>query len=576
MQNNEIQIEQIERMCSMATRPTLNKIGDDPIFNKQIIAQAHEENYKDSLDYTEEVANELLAHVNSLGAHSDEAIVNTSDVNGAKVKDALNTLQSNIDTEAQARISGDETLDTRIDNIIAQSGTSDTEVVDARQSTYYNETFTVLDNRLENIESKKAEETMITNSFHADPVAYYGNVKTIDDFQDASTWVVGNGTQSVDTANVKIGKQSLKLIETDVVTTYLSSRKNGISLDLTKLNNGEVSTDNDYIVVALFVSDVTKIVEVIINFSQDTPFASTNRKRLGISPAELVNGWNFIKKKKSAIATTGTGAWTGIQSIEAAWVSTDNAQGAYVSFQLLQLVKADHLENYPNPFQRNGVRDFAINSGEWFVGEEFGKKIVREFIKNADADSLVSVTEFEDFTASARVSCQSNTRADLFAWIIDTTNYLLVVIRDDMFRLGKVEAGVFTPIEVSYPINIGDVLTCTMQKSGSSVFAKLENQNGETKTLNLTTTLSGKGKFALNQNGSTYLSTTLSASITEIAHAHHADIAEVSKGLTVKRQAGPFIPEELNYGEYGVDTANNRIYIKKSSTEVIYFTGTVV
>jgi hypothetical protein len=42
--------------------------------------------------------------------------------------------------------------DDRIDNIIAQSGTSDTEVVDARSSTTKSKTFTVLDGRLEETE----------------------------------------------------------------------------------------------------------------------------------------------------------------------------------------------------------------------------------------------------------------------------------------------------------------------------------------------------------------------------------------------------------------------------------------
>ena len=369
-------------------------------------------------------------------------------------------------------------------------------------------------------------------SFYFDIDADYGNVKTIDDFQDVSLWTVGAGTQSADASNVKIGRQSLKLLEPDAVAGSLYSNRNNMSLDLTKLNNGEVSGDDDYINLVFYVSDVSKVASMSIRLEQNATYTETNYKRYDMTPASLVTGWNFIKIKKSAFSTIGTGAWSGIQSMRIIWVSTVDALNAYVSFQLIQLVKKDPVSDYPNPFQKNGVRELAINSGEWFVGKEFGRTIVREFVKNPASNSLTSVTEFEAFTASARVSCQSNTRADLFTWANNTSNYLLVMIRDDMFRLGKVEAGVFTPVEVSYPINIGDVLTCTMQKNGSSVVAKLENQNGEIKTLKLTTTLSGKGKFALNQNGATYLSTIISASITEYQHAHHADIAEVAKGLT--------------------------------------------
>ena len=82
----------------MATKPTLNKIGDDPIFNKQIIAQAHEENYSDLLGYAEEIANEVLAHINSLSAHDDFAIENTSLVDALNVRDALTLLKSMIES----------------------------------------------------------------------------------------------------------------------------------------------------------------------------------------------------------------------------------------------------------------------------------------------------------------------------------------------------------------------------------------------------------------------------------------------------------------------------------------------
>ena len=41
-------------------------------------------------------------------------------------------LQNNINTEASQRIAGDNALDTRIDNLILESGNSSPEVVDAR------------------------------------------------------------------------------------------------------------------------------------------------------------------------------------------------------------------------------------------------------------------------------------------------------------------------------------------------------------------------------------------------------------------------------------------------------------
>lgn len=83
-----------------------------------------------------------LNHLNSISAHKDDSISNTSTVAGGKVKDALNSLNTK-----------DQQLNSRIDNIINQSGTSSTEVTDARNSAKYG-TFASLDARLEEIETR--------------------------------------------------------------------------------------------------------------------------------------------------------------------------------------------------------------------------------------------------------------------------------------------------------------------------------------------------------------------------------------------------------------------------------------
>lgn len=99
-------------------------------------------NFNDLQNQINTTNTDLINHKNSDTAHSASDIVNTSNVAGAKVKDALNTLKNE-----------DDTLHSRIDNIIAQSGTSDTEVVDARNSSQYG-TYSSLNARLEGIETR--------------------------------------------------------------------------------------------------------------------------------------------------------------------------------------------------------------------------------------------------------------------------------------------------------------------------------------------------------------------------------------------------------------------------------------
>lgn len=118
-----------------------------------------------------------------------------------------------------------------------------------------------------------------------------------------------------------------------------------------------------------------------------------------------MTGWNYLSVKKSWFYTVGTGSWENIQSYAVGYVA--DFTDLFVSFQLIQLVKADPLEDYPNPFQRNGVRDFAINSGEWFVGEEFGKIVWKGLTSPSptiDINSLQHNTAFKDFTIYGEVS----------------------------------------------------------------------------------------------------------------------------------------------------------------------------
>ena len=76
---------------------------------------------------------ELETHIASVTAHEAEKIV-------------FSPITNVTSTDVQGAVTQ---VNTRVNNIIASSGTSDTEVVDARNSTVKGETFTVLDGRLE-------------------------------------------------------------------------------------------------------------------------------------------------------------------------------------------------------------------------------------------------------------------------------------------------------------------------------------------------------------------------------------------------------------------------------------------
>ena len=373
----------------------------------------------------------------------------------------------------------------------------------------------------------------IRNSFSADLNAYYGNTKLGDDMQDETAWTVGAGTtQSADSTNVKIGNYSLKLLEPDNTGSAMISALNGITLDLTILNNGEASTDNDYIYLAYYVSDSSLVSSVQLIFDQDTPYTGTNIKVLTIVSG-ITTGWNYVKALKSDFTTSGGGAFDNIQSIRIRWISEDNAQNEYVSFQLIQLVKKDAVTTIPNPFQRFEVNDFEINSGEWFVGKEFNKIVIKELLGSVDTDALISTREYTDFKAilKFKISEVTSSQGGYLTMFEDVSNNIRLEVNGDNFRVVLIEGG-STVYDISIPmaVNSDSTVEFLLEKDGSNIRAVAYVDSDYSNPFEqLTTTILTSLKFALGVKiEEQYYE---SASITELAHAHHSYISEVAKDV---------------------------------------------
>jgi len=376
----------------------------------------------------------------------------------------------------------------------------------------------------------------IDNSYALDLVEAYGNVKTADDGQDETLWT-SSGTISNDVLNYKIGNKSTRITST-VASGTISTLKENTSLDLSKLNNHEISSDDDYINFVVYVSDVSVVDFFVLYFSQDPTWSITNNKLITINSVDLVTGWNYLKLKKSNFGTNGGGAWSGIQSIRLAWSALSDANGEYISQQLIQLVKKDPLAGYPNPFQKFDVREFAINSGEWFVGEEFGKIALKElsgvgFVTNALQNDLL----YDNFTATSGFILDTSSDTGYLTWYVDSDNEISLQINNSQITLNIKENGIATLYQEPISVNIGDKVQLKLVKDGTNVASSaiVNNNIVSIIQLNKQTTISDGGNLSFGTRTlPTYI---VSASITEIAHAHHSDIAEVAKYAESARNA---------------------------------------
>lgn len=383
-----------------------------------------------------------------------------------------------------------------------------------------------------------SRDERISSSFKANPNDYVINTKQIENFQDETVFVAGGSIITADTTNVKLNTQSLRVEETDNVASSVLALRDNISppIDLTNLSSGEISGDNDYIVVPVYISDVTFVVNVKIQLGSDLVFGA-NYFNEQVNQLSLVTGWNVLKLKKVNFDAIGAPDWGNIQSLRVLWTSSVNAAGVYVSFQNIQLVKKDPVSDEPNPFQENGIVDFTINAGEWYVGPEVGKNVIKSIDGLSSSIALQYKKSYIDCIAS--LTAEAGPLADIPGITLGTSeaDYVGLDLLDNSFRLLQNNALLESMV---VPATIpGDIIELLFEKEGANIKGTMyiNNDYSNPYTLTSTTIITDAKPFNVRSLTSRDGVKIRSVSITEIAHAHHADVAEVAKSLTEQPRA---------------------------------------
>ncbi len=374
-------------------------------------------------------------------------------------------------------------------------------------------------------------------SWYADFEAYYGNTKLVSDFH-TTEGIAGNVT--LDTVNALINAKSVKLKPSSDNEGVVNITQTFNTKDLSKLNNGQMFENNDYVYLSFYISSMDLIKDGT-NLYVD--FRDVNNAQLAYAMLKnnLNQGWNYIKAKKSEF--NGSGDFTQIKSANF-WFSHNAGQAnEFISFQLLQLIKNDPLEDYPNPFQKNGKRELAINAGEWFVGYEYGKLVCKSLTKGVNLlESLILNKSFKNFVMTGEKQIETNSPHHLFGW---KTNTFLVrtYVGNNNLTIIRINNGVVDVVTIpNIVLTKGDIV--------KSVITKKDN-NFEIKTYR-NNELVNDFKFNHNcedDDGQMFMSTfidkyLLSMSITELTHAHHANVADVAKSL--EEQTHCFVYSSLN------------------------------
>ena len=144
--------------------------------------------------------------------------------------------------------------------------------------------------------------------------------KLIADFQDDETWTSGAGTQSDDSTNFRLGTESIRITENDGTGGLLYSDRSSASFNLNQFESGDTSDTDDYIYFIFYVSDSTKVTNVILGFDADATYDGTNAYTY--TATTITTGWNYYKVKKSAFSSSGSPNWASVDSMRVGWTST--------------------------------------------------------------------------------------------------------------------------------------------------------------------------------------------------------------------------------------------------------------
>jgi hypothetical protein len=309
---------------------------------------------------------------------------------------------------------------------------------------------------------------------------YLHNTNTHDDlhFQTEGNWTSGAGTQSADSTNVIWGDYSLKILENDNTGSFLYSKIDSITLDLTKSINGISIGDDGYVRFIFYVSDANAIdtgTGIQLRFSQDATYTNANIKYYDVTSG-IATGWNYLAIAKSAFSTNGTGAWSGIQSIRVGWQSLDNYQNEYVSFQLIQLVRIDPDDSTQYSYFQKQIADGVwenvwtwAGTNEYILGEENGAVRFKDLGTAADVNAMINSTVYSlnnDFEISTTIEITDVGDSFMFGWYVNGTNYVRVYMNGNMLYLNTVLAGSSTITSAANTDPIGSIVNIRLVKTG--------------------------------------------------------------------------------------------------------------
>jgi len=403
------------------------------------------------------------------------------------------------------------------------------------------------------------------------PVYINSNVVQIATCETAEGWLSGiwnggAGTYSSDSTNYKVGNAGAKTTGT-LQYTGMHLVKN---MNLSIFSDGSASDGSDYICMAIYF-DATSFTNLGVNgisisFLCDTKPTVTNTYLFTVGKSTLVAGWNFVKIQKSSFTVTGIPDWAAVKGVQI-FISNAPYGELSVTVDNIQMIRKDPENSYPNPFQYKvgdvWKRDFSV-IGNWFVGVENGELVCREISSQTTRQALLSTVGYTNFVSRSIVKTKTNK-----AYSHSIGNSYNNIITAHWYGTGLTLNAYYNTIQeigitkTVPPLAVGDIVEFIIAKNGNVVTLTVYRNFDYSTPYVINGKCSLISKLLLGmQCNLEAIQSVLSMSIASAKSAYHADVADISQRIATKYKAGAFTADDINPGEIGIDTTNNRLYVK--------------
>lgn len=309
-------------------------------------------------------------------------------------------------------------------------------------------------NKNENALAKIMPELNYSNNMNFKRVLEYGALrsqKLIESFEDLSSFTTatseGTPTFTQDYSSNVYGKSGIRLTEDNNTTGSIYMYKTlGTALDLSVSDSGDAMASNDYIMVAFYLDDVTKVNSIFMRMGDDT-----SNYFYFVSTTGLISGWNVKSFRKDLWNSTGTPTsdWSNIGYYRFGIETTASAQNTYCIFSKCWTARRQATYSSSNPFYYNDgegnfdEEPYIVSAMESVIITD--NKLMKRGWMLGNSTTYPTMNEVfctvNSFVLQAEIYCKYAGYGGCVIWYQDVNNYLMFGLYGNDFYIYENDAG---------------------------------------------------------------------------------------------------------------------------------------